>query len=208
RRRLMAQEGLVNRPLVRAWLWWALVWLTVFPIVGVLVSIKFHNPEFLGSTSWLTFGRMRPVHVNGVIFGAFSTTFLGLLYYYVPMWYTVAALVWTLMNLILGNVVLQYANKVTGVNSTALHGLYIHYIVGLWLTPAGLAMIYYFLPPSTKNALYSHRLSLLGFWSLAFFYPFVGIHHYMYSPIPHWNQTIAVVTSMLLIIPVWAVTVN
>ena len=282
----MAQEGLVNRPLVRAWLWWALVWLTVFPIVGVLVSIKFHNPEFLGSTSWLTFGRMRPVHVNGVIFGAFSTTFLGLAYYYVPrlcgvrlykeewgwwllwlwnaflffgaisflmgynsgleageyewpfnilrfvvlgavtvqvlgtvwrrtekrfyvaMWYTVAALVWTLMNLILGNVVLQYANKVTGVNSTALHGLYIHYIVGLWLTPAGLAMIYYFLPPSTKNALYSHRLSLLGFWSLAFFYPFVGIHHYMYSPIPHWNQTIAVVTSMLLIIPVWAVTVN
>jgi len=80
----MAQEGLVNRPLVRAWLWWALVWLTVFPIVGVLVSIKFHNPEFLGSTSWLTFGRMRPVHVNGVIFGAFSTTFLGLAYYYVP----------------------------------------------------------------------------------------------------------------------------
>src|SRR5437899_76074 len=80
----MAQEGLVNRPLVRAWLWWALIWLTVFPIVGVLVSIKFHNPEFLGSTSWLTFGRMRPVHVNGVIFGAFSTTFLGLAYYYVP----------------------------------------------------------------------------------------------------------------------------
>src|SRR5947209_18913125 len=282
----MAQEGLVNRPLVRAWLWWALVWLTVFPIVGVLVSIKFHNPEFLGGTPWLTFGRLRPVHVNGVIFGAFSTTFLGLLYFYVPrlcgvrlykeewgwwllwlwnaflffgaisflmgynsgleageyewpfnilrfvvlgavtvqvlgtvwrrtekrfyvaMWYTVAALVWTLMNLILGNVVLPYAEQVTGVNSAALHGLFIHYIVGLWLTPAGLAVIYYFLPPSSKNPLHSHRLSLLGFWSLAFFYPFVGIHHYMYSPIPHWNQTIAVVTSMLLIIPVWAVTVN
>src|SRR5437870_12662404 len=282
----MAQEGLVNRPLVRAWLWWALVWLTVFPIVGVLVSIKFHNPEFLGSTSWLTFGRMRPVHVNGVIFGAFSTTFLGLAYYYVPrlcgvrlykeewgwwllwlwnaflffgaisflmgynsgleageyewpfnilrfvvlgavtvqvlgtvwrrtekrfyvaMWYTAAALIWTLMNLILGGVVLPYAEQVTGVNSAALHGLFIHYIVGLWLTPAGLAVIYYFLPPSTKNALYSHRLSLLGFWSLAFFYPFVGIHHYMYSPIPHWPQAIAIVTSMLLIIPVWAVTVN
>src|SRR2546425_2279893 len=69
-------------------------------------------------------------------------------------------------------------------------------------------MIYYFLPPSTKNALFSHRLSLLGFWTLAFFYPFVGIHHYLYSPIPHMSQAIAIVTSMLLIIPVWSVTVN
>jgi len=282
----MANEELINRPLIKAWLSWGLVWLMVFPLFGVLVSTKFHNPEFLGGTSWLTFGRLRPVHVNGVIFGAFSTNFLGLLYYYVPrlcgvrmykeewgwwllwlwnaflvvgsisfmmgynsgleageyewplnilrfvvlgfvtvqvlgtiwlrnerrfyvaMWYTAAALIWTLMNLILGGVVLPYAEQVTGVNSAALHGLFIHYIVGLWLTPAGLAVIYYFLPPSSKNPLHSHRLSLLGFWSLAFFYPFVGIHHYLYSPIPHWPQAIAIVTSMLLIIPVWAVTVN
>ena len=282
----MANDELVNRPLIKTWLWSALVWLTAIPIVGLLVSIKFHNPEFLGSAPWQTFGRVRPVHVNGVIFGSFTTTFLGLLYYYVPrlcgvrlykeewgwwlvwlwnafifmgsisfmmgynsgleaaeyewplnilrfvvlglvgvqvvgtifqrkerrfyvaMWYTVAALIWTLMNLILGGVVLKYAEQVNGVNSAALHGLYIHYVVGLWLTPAGLAMIYYFLPTSTKNPLYSHRLSLLGFWTLALFYPFVGIHHYLYSPIPHWNQALAIVTSMLLIIPVWAVIVN
>src|SRR5438876_649488 len=282
----MATDELVNRPLIKTWLWSALVWLTAIPIVGLLISIKFHNPEFLGSAPWQTFGRVRPVHVNGVIFGSFSTTFLGLLYYYVPrlcgvrlykeewgwwllwlwnafifmgsisfmmgynsvmdaaeykwpfnilrfvvlgslavqvvgtifqrkerrfyvaMWYTVAALIWTLMNLILGGAVLKYAEQVNGVNSAALHGLYIHYVVGLWLTPAGLAMIYYFLPTSTKNPLYSHRLSLLGFWTLALFYPFVGIHHYLYSPIPHWNQALAIVTSMLLIIPVWAVIVN
>ena len=282
----MANVELVNRPLIKTWLWSALVWLTAIPIVGLLISIKFHNPEFLGSAPWQTFGRVRPVHVNGVIFGSFSTTFLGLLYYYVPrlcgvrlykeewgwwlvwlwnafifmgsisfmmgynsgleaaeyewplnilrfvvlglvgvqvvgtifqrkerrfyvaMWYTVAALIWTLMNLILGGAVLKYAEQVNGVNSAALHGLYIHYVVGLWLTPAGLAMIYYFLPTSTKNPLYSHRLSLLGFWTLALFYPFVGIHHYLYSPIPHWNQALAIVTSMLLIIPVWAVIVN
>lgn len=128
--------------------------------------------------------------------------------FYVAMWYTSAAFIWTLFNLILGNVVLKYVEAFTGVNSAAMHGLYIHYIVGLWLTPAGLATIYYFLPVSAKNPLYSHRLSLLGFWSLAFVYPFVGIHHYLYSPIPHMNQTIAITTSMLLIIPVWAVTVN
>ena len=75
---------LVNKDLVRAWLWWAIAWLTIFPLVGLLVSIKFHYPDFLGETSWLTFGRLRPVHVNGVIFGAFSTPVLGLLYYLVP----------------------------------------------------------------------------------------------------------------------------
>jgi cytochrome c oxidase cbb3-type subunit 1 len=282
----MATEELVNKSLVKHWAVWSLVWLTVFPLVGLLVSVKFHNPDFLGGISWLTFGRMRPIHVNGVIFGAFSTSFFALIYYYVPrlcgvrmykeewgwwllwlwnafvffgsfsfmmgynsgleageyewplnilryvvlllitiqvlgtilcrkekrfyvaMWYTTAAVIWTLMNLILGNVLLSYAQAFSGVNSAAMHGLYIHYIVGLWLTPAGLALIYYFLPVSAKNPLYSHRLSLLGFWSLAFFYPFVGIHHYLYSPIPHMNQTMSITASMLLIIPVWAVIVN
>ena len=279
-------EALVNTSLVKQWAAWGLIWLTVFPLVGLLVSIKFHNPDFLGGMPWLTFGRLRPVHVNGVIFGAFSTCFFALLYYFVPrlcgarlykeewgrwlvwiwnlfivagslsfmmgynlgfeadeyqwplnilrfvvvlligiqvvgtilrrtekrfyvaMWYTTAALIWTVLNLILGNVVLPYFKTFTGVNSAALHGLYIHYVVGLWLTPAGLALIYYFLPVSTKNPLYSHRLSLLGFWSLALFYPLVGIHHYLYSPIPMHNQQLAIVMSMFLIIPVWAVTVN
>src|SRR3569833_2082919 len=75
---------LVNDKLVRAWLRSALVWLTVFPLVGLLVSIKVHNPDFLGDVSWLTYGRLRPVHVNGVIFGAFTTPILALVYYIVP----------------------------------------------------------------------------------------------------------------------------
>jgi cytochrome c oxidase cbb3-type subunit 1 len=278
-------SDLVNNDLVRAWLWWSLAWLTVFPLVGLLVSIKFHYPDFLGETSWLTFGRLRPVHVNGVIFGAFSTPVLGLLYYLVPrlcgrrmakehwgwwllwgwniflvsgsvslllgynsgfeaaeftwpfsllrwvilatiggqvlatiflrkeagfyvaLWYVLAALVWTAMNLILGNLVLPYV-PMSGVSNTALHGLYIHYVVGLWITPAGLALMYYFLPLAAKAPLYSHRLSLLGFWTLALFYPFVGTHHYLFSPIPWHTQTIAIVTSMLLIIPVWVVITN
>ncbi len=276
---------LINKDLVRAWLWWSMAWLTIFPLVGLLVSLKFDFPDFLGQTSWLTFGRLRPVHVNGVIFGAFSTPALGLLYYLVPslcgrrmakehwgwwqlagwniflivgsisllmgynlgfeaaeyqwplnilrwiilasfgiqvsttifqrkergfyvaLWYVLAALVWTVMNLILGNVILPYVSM-SGISNTALHGLYIHYVVGLWITPAGLALMYYFLPLAVKAPLFSHRLSLLGFWTLAFFYPFVGTHHYLFSPIPYHNQTISIVTSMLLIIPVWAVITN
>src|SRR4029434_2555115 len=45
----------------------------------------FNYPDYIGSGNLeLTFGRLRPVHVNGVIFGAFSTLFIGLCYYLVP----------------------------------------------------------------------------------------------------------------------------
>jgi cytochrome c oxidase cbb3-type subunit 1 len=125
---------------------------------------------------------------------------------YVALWYLIATFVWTSMNLVLGSFILPYT--ISGINSAAFHGLYIHYIVGLWLTPAGYVLIYYFLPVSARNPLFAHKLSLVGFWSLALFYPFVGIHHYLYSPIADWAETLAVVTSMLLIIPVWTVLVN
>ena len=125
---------------------------------------------------------------------------------YVSLWYLVAAFVWTVLNLIMGSYILPY--YITGINSAAFHGLFIHYIVGLWITPAGYVLIYYFLPASIKNPIYSHKLSLVGFWSLALFYPFVGIHHYLYSPIADWAETLAIITSMLLIIPVWTVLHN
>jgi cbb3-type cytochrome oxidase subunit 1 len=74
-----------------------------------------------------------------------------------------------------------------------MHGLYIHYVVRLWMTPAGLATIHYFLPLAAKNALYSHKLSLLGFWTLALFYPLVGHTPLSGQPIPHWTQTLSIV---------------
>ena len=125
---------------------------------------------------------------------------------YVAVWYLIGAFVWTVMNLVLGSYILPYS--ITGINSAAFHGLFIHYIVGLWITPAGYVLIYYFLPASVKNPIYSHKLSLVGFWSLALFYPFVGIHHYLYSPIADWAETLAIITSMLLIVPVWTVLQN
>ena len=125
---------------------------------------------------------------------------------YVALWYLIGAYVWTVINLILGSFILPYS--ITGINSAAFHGLFIHYIVGLWITPAGYVLIYYFLPASVRNPIYSHKLSLVGFWSLALFYPFVGIHHYLFSPIADWAETLAIITSMLLIVPVWTVLQN
>src|SRR5207247_8534272 len=77
-------DELINADLIRKWLASGLGWLLFFPTIGVFVSTKFTYPEFLGDTPWLTFGRLRPIHVNGVIWGAFSTLFIGLCHYIVP----------------------------------------------------------------------------------------------------------------------------
>jgi len=52
-------------------------WLMVAPTVGALLAGMFNYPEYLGTHLALTFGRLRPVHVNGVIMGAFSSLFIG-----------------------------------------------------------------------------------------------------------------------------------
>ena len=276
-------DALIDVAIIRAWLASGLVWLLVFPTIGALVSTKFNYPEFLGGVAPLSFGRLRPLHVNGVIWGAFSTIFIALTYYVVPrlcgvplagarwsrpllwvwnlnliafmgfishgenrgwevgemplinvvvlflallavtaqclltirrrvsaplyvsLWYLIAALVWTDVNLV---VLMLGPSHLPGINNAAWHGLFIHYVVGLWITPAGYVLIYFFLPAAVRAPIYSHKLSLIGFWSLAFFYPFVGIHHYLYSPIADWAETIAIVSSMMLIIPVWTVIQN
>jgi len=276
-------DALIDVAIIRAWLASGLVWLLVFPTIGALVSVKLNYPEFLDGFAPLSFGRLRPLHVNGVIWGAFSTIFIALTYYVVPrlcgvplagarwsrpllwvwnlnliafmgfishgenrgwevgempainvvvlflallvvtaqclltirrrvaaplyvsLWYLIAALVWTDVNLL---VLMLGPSHLPGINNAAWHGLFIHYVVGLWITPAGYVLIYFFLPAAVRAPIYSHKLSLIGFWSLAFFYPFVGIHHYLYSPIADWAETIAIVSSMMLIIPVWTVIQN
>ena len=67
-----------------SWLYWGMFWLLVAPSVGVALSGLFNFPDYLGDSLGLTFGRLRPVHVNGVIFGAFSALFIGECYYLVP----------------------------------------------------------------------------------------------------------------------------
>jgi cytochrome c oxidase cbb3-type subunit 1 len=47
----------------------ALFWLVVGSIFALVASWKMHSPDFLANISWLAFGRIRPVHVNAVIYG-------------------------------------------------------------------------------------------------------------------------------------------
>jgi cytochrome c oxidase cbb3-type subunit 1 len=54
-----------------------LFWLVLGSLLGFTASFKLHNPDFLGDVSWLTFGRVRPAHLNAVIYGWASTVGMG-----------------------------------------------------------------------------------------------------------------------------------
>ena len=44
-------------------------WLLVGTVLAIIASWKMHNPEMLSTLEWLTFGRVRPAHLNAVIYG-------------------------------------------------------------------------------------------------------------------------------------------
>lgn len=125
---------------------------------------------------------------------------------YVTLWYFLAALVWTFLTYGMGNFICQYWLSGTGCGAVA--GLFIHDLVGLFVTPLGWGMMYYFVPIILKRPIWSHGLSLVGFWGLAFFYPLTGIHHFLYTPIPMFLQYGAVISTIAVEFVVITVIVN
>jgi cytochrome c oxidase cbb3-type subunit 1 len=252
-------------------------------LVALIIAAKLHFPSLLGSVAWLTYGRMRPVHTNGMLFGWLLAADMGLCLYLVPrlcgtklwseklglatmwlwvfiilaavvtlslgmnqgleyaelplwldglvvvawvmfavnvfatvatrkyqqmyvsLWYIMAAILWTAFVYIVGNLATV---PTSGVNQANLNWFYVHNAVGLVFTPLGLAIGYYFIPKAAETPLYSHRLSMIGFWSLAFVYVWTGAHHMLHGPISQWLQTVAILFSVMLMIPVWSLVWN
>ncbi len=125
---------------------------------------------------------------------------------YVSLWYITAALIWTPLVYVMGNFLPQYFFG--GTSGATISSMYIHDLVGLFVTPLGIAMVYYLLPVVMKRPLYSHALSLIGFWGLAFFYPMNSAHHYLFSPIPMWTQYFSIVASIGVHVVVYTVVFN
>src|SRR3569623_1996361 len=155
----ISEPKLVHIGLIRAWQWSALLWLLAFAVLGLLLAVKFNYPDFLGGLSWLTFGRLRPAHVDGMVFGVYSTAALGHLYYYVPMLcarpMVAAAVGWWAFyawSAAVGAAALAppYFGA-PGVTGAALQGFYAHGLFNLWVAPLGLAALYYFLPPAAES---------------------------------------------------------
>lgn len=129
----------------------------------------------------------------------------GLESLYVSSWYIIGGLVFTLLAYPLGNL---GPELLPGAAGAAISGLWIHDAVGLFVTPLALAIIYFVIPAATGRPIFSHFLSMLGFWLLFFLYPLNGTHHYVYSVIPMAAQLTAVVASALLGVTVVLVVAN
>jgi cytochrome c oxidase cbb3-type subunit I len=125
---------------------------------------------------------------------------------YVSLWYFMAMFVWTPLTYAMGNFLPEYT--VAGTSAGAIGGLFIHDLVGLFVTPLGWGLMYYFVPILLKKPIFSHGLSLVGFWGLAFFYPLQGIHHFLYTPIPMFLQYGAVISTIAVELVVATVIVN
>ncbi len=95
-----------------------------------------------------------------------------------------------------------------GANDANVQWWFGHNAVAMVLTAPVLAMFYYFLPKSTGVPIYSHRISIIAFWSLVFMYLWTGAHHLLLTPVPDWVQTLAMAFSMFLIAPSWGSVFN
>ncbi|HET7116858.1 MAG TPA: cbb3-type cytochrome c oxidase subunit I [Hanamia sp.] len=260
----------------------ATVWLVVFTSVGEYLGIKFVAPD-ADHLSWLSFGRLRPVHTNGVFWGWSSMAMLGLAYYVIPRvgnnklyslklgWWSLWLInscvflgsialmaginnsggeyreyIWPIMLLFALGIILSLINFLktvairktkeiyvsnwyiiaalmfvtvvalvgylpfwqNGLGETIAQGFYMHQAVGMWFMMLTLGLVYYYLPQQLNKPIYSYGLGILAFWSQILFYTIIGMHHFVFSPIPWPLQTVAIVGSMGMIIPVVAGTTN
>lgn len=280
----------VKRPhidprLAKLVLWYlaaATFWLLFGTSIGEYVGIKFVAPD-ADHISWLSFGRLRPVHTNSVFWGWASLAMLGLGYYAVPRvsntklysyrwgWYALILInaaviigslclmaginngggeyreyVWPVMAmfglgllLTLINFLRTIARRTTkeiyisnwyivsaiiftlviaavaylpwwqdGLGETIVQGYYMHQGVGMWFMLFTLGLVYYFLPQQLNKPIYSYSLGILAFWTQILFYTLIGSHHFVFSSIPWWLQTVAIVGSAGMAIPVTAGTTN
>ena len=274
----------IEYPLVRAHGIAALATLFISVLFGTLVALKFNFPDFLGGEAWLTWGRLRYNHTQGIFFGWLGNAFLMFCYYAVPRladrpvlsrrlgwwlfvlwnfvvvlpgwilvlagvsqplewaefplvvdvfvvlafllmaaqfvfpllrarlaglyvsgWYLIGGIIFTMLAYPVGNLVPEL---VPGAKGAAFSGLWIHDAVGLFVTPFALAIAYFVIPATTRRPIYSHFLSMIGFWVLFFMYPLNGTHHYVYSSIPMNAQKAAIAASAYLGMDVILVVTN
>jgi cytochrome c oxidase cbb3-type subunit 1 len=132
---------------------------------------------------------------------------------YISLWYIISMTVTVAVLYIINNLevpvnLFKSYSIYAGANDANVEWWYGHNAVGFVFTVPILAMFYYFLPKSTDLPIYSHRLSIISFWSLIFAYLWTGAHHLMLTPLPEWIQTTAIAFSIFLIVPSWGSVIN
>src|SRR3954447_11635017 len=66
------------------WILSSIIWLTVVDLFGLVLATEFVTPEAFSNYPWLSFSRIRPSHVNGVILAWLTMMYFGALFYMLP----------------------------------------------------------------------------------------------------------------------------
>ncbi len=199
---------LTGKPLLSHRLAWFTFWVYNALVVGAVVMILAGYAQALewGETPTLL-DPLISVGVVLIVVNVVTSIWRGRHEpYYVTVWYVLAALVWTPLVYVMGNFLPEYVYAGSG--GATITSMYIHDLVGLFVTPIGTGMVYYLMPILMRKPLFSHSLSLIGFWGLAFFYPMNSAHHYLYSPIPMWAQYASIIASVGVHVVVYTVVFN
>jgi cytochrome c oxidase cbb3-type subunit 1 len=140
---------------------------------------------------------------------------------YISMWYYIATFLGIAMLYLFNNMaiptyfasggygsIFHSVSMYSGTNDALVQWWYGHNAVAFGFTVPIIAMIYYFLPKESGQAVYSYKLSLLSFWGLMFVYLWAGSHHLIWSTVPDWMQTMGSIFSVVLILPSWGSAIN
>jgi len=128
---------------------------------------------------------------------------------YVSVWYVFGALIFSFFTYLFGNAMWNPdTGSITGMPDAILAWFYGHNVLGFFFTPLAVAVAYFVIPIVSRAPLYSHTLSLVGFWSILVMYSHIGTHHLLQAPAPTWLKVVAITGSIGMIIPVMTVLVN
>ncbi|WP_457606797.1 cytochrome-c oxidase, cbb3-type subunit I [Nitratifractor sp.] len=140
---------------------------------------------------------------------------------YISLWYYIACFLGVAMLYLFNNMEVptyffsgglgawyHSVSMYAGTNDALVQWWWGHNAVAFVFTVPIIAIIYYFLPKESGQAVYSYKLSLLSFWGLMFVYLWAGGHHLLWSTVPDWMQTMGSVFSVVLILPSWGSAIN
>ncbi len=184
----------------------------VFWNIGVTVGIIGILSGDMTSVEWLEM----PIYVAPILAVSFalvgvwsiiSFRFRQTDHVYVSQWYLLGAMFWLPWLYTIAQITILW-EPARGVVQSITNWWFAHNFLGLWLTPIGLASIYYLLPKVLGVPIYSYYLSVIGFWTLALFYNWAGMHHIVGGPIPAWVLTAGIVASVMMVIPVIVTGIN
>jgi cbb3-type cytochrome oxidase subunit 1/mono/diheme cytochrome c family protein len=132
-------------------------------------------------------------------------------------WFMLAAVLWLVGLHFIGNLDMvttvgglwRDGPVLHGIDGAILAGFYRAGIIGLWGASAGVGLVYFLVPRLVGLRTFRPtRMSLVGFWGLGLVWSFTGSAELTYTAVPDWLETIGVVFSLALVLPVATIIVD